>query len=304
MEYPSSTLSAGAPPNKDGESVSPDFFERRGIAHEGHLEKEKESDRRQLIAVASRIMTEHFRRLEIPLRKTFPRECFCFLSEEEFDMRFPDMKGAAGRHGEGEGIFLVERGTMAEKLLTLLHEMTHEVAIRQSEVNPHGDIMVSHNGYKMRKRVANDLQGRELRSYFDALNEAVVEMSAIHLVTSFQEEIEQAGVSREEIEHALERRHYRDAVMVVQAIILGMVGDDDRAQRTRWGEIERGQYTGEMKWVREIDRVFGAGSLRVLDALIATPTSDADREKNALILRYFQSKSAEDRSALRSEILD
>lgn len=266
------------------------------------VSSETEEERDRLITLAGSVFTEHFRRLEIPLQKEFPKERFRFLSQQEFDAEFPRLEGALGMHGVDEDFVIVDQNKSEELFLTILHEMTHDVAVKKSKFDVNGKLVSYINGYMVGKIVTDSAGKSSVKLHFDGLNEGVVEMTALRVAARYSDDFDDFGISKEDLGKALTGHQYKDATIVVSSIVSVLARETNSDELEIWKQIERGQYTGEMAWVYEVDRVFGKGSLRVLDSLIAWPKTDTEREYNKKILKYFQMKDADERAAFQSEI--
>ena len=279
---------------------------RRSESRYGHFDHElpRTEKQREVVSLAVSVFAEHFRRLEVPLDREFGFEFeqFHFFDRNGFDEEFPDMQGALGNHGSHGIIALVERESRGEFFHTLLHEMTHAVAVKKYELDSEEKFPTYRNGYMIANRGASDSDIDGESFHFKAFNEGVVEMTALRMMSRYADQFRNFNISEKEIEDTLQNFSYEGIVAVINEIISGLavvLGEDDLEI---WKRIERGQYTGEMMWMRGIDLVFGKGSLRVLDSLIAWPKTDTERDHNKKVLEYFQMKNADERIAFQSEI--
>lgn len=279
---------------------------RRNESRYGHFNHQLPSTekQREVVSLAVSVFAEHFRRLGVSLDREigFEFSQFHFFDRDGFDEEFPDMKGALGNHGRHGIIAAVESESQGEFFLTLLHEMTHDVSVKKYELDEEEKFPMYRNGYKMVDR-SDSLSGiGGERAHLEAFNEGVVEMTALRMMARYADQFQNFGIAEKDMEDTLQNFSYEGIVAVINEIISGLavvLGEDDLET---WKRIERGQYTGEMMWMRGIDLVFGKGSLRVLDSLIAWPKTDAERDHNKKVLRYFQMKDADERAAFQSEL--
>ena len=72
--------------------------------------------------------------------------------------------------------------------------------------------------------------------------------------------------------------------------------------QTVWKRFERGYFTGEMMHMRDVERTFGKGSLRILAA--AYPESENRDDIDEKIFEYFDAKTEEEKDELAKEILN
>ncbi len=279
---------------------------RRSESRYGNFDHElpRTEKQREVVSLAVSVFAEHFRRLEVPSDREFGFEFrqFHFFDRDGFDKEFPDMKGALGNHGRHGIIAVVEDESRGEFFLTVLHEMTHDISVKKYELDKEAKFPMYRNGYKMvdRSEPSSGISGEGV--HLEAFNEGVVEMTALRMMMRYADQFQNFGIAEKDMEDALRNFSYEGIVAVINEIISGLavvLGEDDLET---WKRIERGQYTGEMMWMRGIDLVFGKGSLRVLDSLIAWPKTDAEREHNKKVLKYFQMKDTDERVTFQSEL--
>ena len=72
------------------------------------------------------------------------------------------------------------------------------------------------------------------------------------------------------------------------------------------GEIlqtfEKGLFKGNLLHLKEVDKVFGKGSLRLLSFLSSCETKEKNKQVAPLIEKYFTAENEEDRAAAKAEV--
>lgn len=268
-----------------------------GYQHELPRTEKQEQVTRLVISV----FKEHMHRLGIDVQKELSTRQFHFFDRAGFDREFPDLKGAFGGHGGYDTIPVVAEESEGQFFLTLLHEAAHAFAIHTYELGTEGRLPEYRNGYTVMDRKSSFVDPRRDKMHFNAFNEGVVEMTALRLAARYEDLFWNAGVSSEGLRDAMEHHAYVQQVSVVVKIIskLAVVYGEDELET--WKRIERGQYTGDMMWMRSIEKVFGKGALRVLDCL-STEESEEAYQRNAMVLEYFSSDDAAKREGIQEQL--
>jgi len=247
---------------------------------------------------AASLISSYFDELDV-LKKEDPIAInFLFLSQEDFDRRYPHLRGTDGLHTTGsEQVVVVEQGDRLREFMITLHELVHAHAFEEEKRLPSGR-MYQRSGYML-----SDTSSRTRKFHFHGLNEAIVEMMKLSIALHSEKEIiSKFGLSQADMEDEYSRPAYRSLVETLTTLIGRFAEETQSDPREMREKIERGQLTGEMMWMREVDSVFGDGSLRVLDSLVAWPKTDSEEKQNEKVLKYFQMKGALERAAFQSEI--
>lgn len=262
-------------------------------------------ERKEMIEAAALVFEKQFEVLGIPWKPEFSLKLFHFFDQKGFDAQFPESAGNDGFHGKYDITAVVEEKEKGETLLTLFHEMAHMASAQKYMLTEEEEKLLLYRvGY-----AGIDTNGRngemdEKKTHFDAFNEGVVEMSALRMAIRYKETLaEQLNIDGDLEELANKGHAYKDCVALVGMVIEKLAKWEGSEELAVWKRIEKGQYTGEMMWMRDIDTLFGSGSLRVLDAYVADPGKDvAVIERNKKILRYFKTDDLAEREQLQTEI--
>lgn len=255
-------------------------------------ELEKTPQEREAIALVDTWLKREFASLDIPEVPELKPERFHVMSEEWFDKEVKDENTLASYYTfEDAAVFSRGRtGTPLVLYQSIFHEAIHAASLQKHWVDGKENGVGSYRvGYRI-QNLANDRHVHLL-----GLNEAVVETTTEEFVKRNAHTIvRRLGVSREELSRA--EFLYAPFRMVLRELCEGVASFQGIASSEVWKKIKRGQFTGEMMHLRDIERAYGSGALRVLDALqvstqVNQRTEDiqAVDEKNKKILEFFQS---------------
>lgn len=247
---------------------------------------------------AADLASAYFEKLDASRKKNLPAVSFLFLNREDFNRRYPHLKGSDGLHTTGsDQVVVVKQESRLREFMITLHELVHAHAFEEEKKLSSGR-MYQRSGYML-----SDASSETRKFHFHGLNEAVVEMMKFSIAFRSEKEIaSKLGLSEEDMAEEYSRPAYDFSVETLMTLIDRFAEETQSDPREMRRKIEQGQLTGEMMWMREVDRIFGKGSLRVLDSLVAWPKTDSDVKQNESVLRYFQMKNQEERVSLQSEI--
>lgn len=269
--------------------------DRRSLPIEGELSKESEDIMNVRIVDALLKLEREYLRLSMSLH----------VEPEQLKV-FKKDKGDGGGNHEifGEYICLddelyqyrnpSEKEMSIHHFGTVLHEALHSNSHQKLYVGK-DEIGFSRLGYGVRN-IENG------HSHFDAFNEGMTQLIVLAMMQEYSKMLaEVKDVSREEV-LAYNPPIYTYPRAVIQCI-LSKIASNDQEGRSAFEKLERGYFTGEMMHLRIIEKIYGKASLRVLDAMIASPKNDNEIYTNNKILAYFESDSPETRKFLQEQIV-
>lgn len=176
---------------------------------------------------------------------------------------------------------------------TILHEAIHSVS--QLKIRWNGDFDDVQR-YRIGYCIKNTYDEDDVHGHFEGFNEGVVELTAQEFFEKQRKEI-QTKLNLLESDVADVNFYYPDSRAAVRSICHGLAEADSVNPQVAWDKIKRGQFTGEMMHLRDIERTYGKGALRILDklnvshgdpTLVQTDQAEVAR-KNELIRLYFES---------------
>ncbi len=192
---------------------------------------------------------------------------------------------------------------------SFLHEGIH-AASHQKHWITEDEIRSYRVGYK----TANLSTEQGVHEHFRGLNEGIVEETTREMFWKHRGSIQQSTGSSADDLRAM-TFSYEIPRMVVDCICTALADAQDLEKEEVWKEMKRGQFTGEMMHLREVELAYDMGALRVLDALEVSIDGEGEQAqvelrrvtvKNNKILEYFRSygeNKSEKRRQLAQEIL-
>lgn len=289
--------------------VAHSMARRREAANEFHeSELEKTPGERAAIALLDDFLKREFEDLEIPEIPGIRADRFHIMSQEWFDKEKPEGGLGSYRTYQDKAVFCRDRVESALYVYKVIfHEGVHAVSYQKHWVDVKNRII---NDYRIGYAITNT-SGKEdeQHNHFDAFNEGVAESTVEEFFHKYQTEIgRKLSIPVEELKNL--DFSYSLFRGVVKEICYGIASYQGIKPLDVWKKIKKGQFTGEMMHLRDIERVYGFEALDVLEALkIDGNDGDAEKEaseKNKKILEFFKNynRPDEDRSEIRKKLMD
>jgi hypothetical protein len=186
--------------------------------------------------------------------------------------------------------------------LTLLHEIIHLVSFHEYK----GYYKNEKENYFEEFRTGYRLKSQNSSSYGEmrGLDEAVVEKLTTEIINKHKTEFAKLiglRVSGEIKDSGIDSKFLR-WMEILEIIILKIseIKKEDRVET--WKRFKKGLFTGEMMHLREIENIFGKGSLRML-ALMGS--SDVHRAYNYefSVINFFKTKTQEERDDIAEKLV-
>ncbi len=305
-------VGAGITPadKKEATAYMRGYREGAGRSLEG-IELEKTEGEKEAIELLNYFLQQEFSGLGIADMPELTSEQFRIVPIEE--LRNDSQNGSL------HGIYLPKEnatvvGRSSSKLpiqhyKTIFHEGTHAVSHSKFWVSVSRNKVDTKN-YRMGYGVTGKNTDEE-NDYvrFRAFNEGVVETTVERMFHRGKKLIQKdLAVSQEDIEKV--RFSYPTFRAVVKAVCGGLAKYSGKTPIEHWQNLERGQFTGEMMHLRDIEYAYGKGALRILDALqldseVTTEEKDESvRARNEQILQFFENydRQEESRELVRLEL--
>lgn len=182
--------------------------------------------------------------------------------------------------------------------LTTLHEMIHIQGALRIWFDEDEDVWdVDRTGFRITNRKSGEM-------FLRSLNEAVVEKMTREMYVAAKERIpvqpdekeildaiglRPSGMLHDIIEAA---GSYSEEIKVLDLVLSGIAEWKGVSEQDVWGIFKKEYFTGKLFFLRDIERVFGKGSLRML--------ASADKSTIEERLRYFSNRKGESPSSLTS----
>lgn len=178
---------------------------------------------------------------------------------------------------------------------TIVHEMLHdagygEIILSKGVEDEFGGMTMKKTGFLLRNF-------EKQREHFYGLNELVVDKIALEII-----------LKKKEMEQFMEGKMYGlfenvSAYGIIDRILEKLSKERNVSEEDSWRKMELTYFEGKVDTndLRDIERIFGPQSLRVLDRI--EPYVGKERGVNKKIHSYFETDDAKERDKLRKEIL-
>lgn len=224
-----------------------------------------------------------------------------FLSKRGFlklgRIRGGILAGASGvnfpSHGE---LATLRQDYFLDQINSLMHEIIHFGSFKSISFNTHSSTFDYRSGYSL-----------PFGNGFNGFNEGVVQSFSSEIITTNYQRLPQLiGTRLETTAGLLKLTHYPDEQKVARAVVGKIAERKNEPKEKVWERIKKGLFTGHMMHLRDIDRAFGKGSLKLLSLYGSSPSGDSekDRKIDELIFRYFTSADDSERPDLYNQIWD
>ena len=178
---------------------------------------------------------------------------------------------------------------------SIMHESIHQASFLRFSYKEERDT-VKIDSY----RVGYSVDGQE-HEHFRGLNEMMIEKIIPEIIKKHEKElVKKLKITPEEDNQTVKR--YPSELLDI--IIKEVAKRNDEKEEETWQRFKKGLFTGELMHLREVERTFGKGSLRILAALESGTRGEVGRGKAYnRILEYFSIDNEEKREQIAEEIL-
>jgi hypothetical protein len=176
----------------------------------------------------------------------------------------------------GEAIVVdVEGVGVMQMLHSIVHESTHLYSSSIATVRESADDETELEQWRDKGGYASTARfspGRFTRNNFEGLNEAIIEQISLSVITDLyhkQEEIFEKEIYNDlDFTLFMSSFHrigsYSEAILIVQSIVRRIAHETSRDEDEVWDEFKKAMFTGSLMHLRQIEEVYGKGSLRYL----------------------------------------
>ena len=268
-------------------------------------EYEKNEEEIKVINVANILLQEEIKKLGIEPRNPIENDRVHFLNKKIAESLMIDSDGAYSLRKDA--VFIVKDNFENGRLglyTNVLHEIVHYYSIRSFiaiETKNNNSINPYRSGYDV-KNLKEDYH-----THFRGFNEAVVEKIVQEILQKNNKKL-----TKEFKINEAERKnknnsifYYYGEIEILNTIIEKIAEFSKKNKENVWGQIKKGLFNGEMMYLREVEKVFGPGSLRVLAAMTSEGSiKDIDEDEILNNLNeFFKETSQEKRNSLAKQIL-
>lgn len=178
----------------------------------------------------------------------------------------------------------------------MLHEMIHYLSFQKLSLDVVDKSVVNvypeRVGYNITNTNSEKLEG---------FNEGVVDLTVVDILNKYKEQFkEQFNISDQEY-HEFTNSNQESSypyTFIVKGLIEKMANGDKEKEKNISYNFKKGQFTGDMMYLREIEKYFGDRSLQVLSRLGYSDDGDA------LVSKYFlQTNNQDEKEELIRKLL-
>ncbi len=255
---------------------------------EGELEKTEFE--KEMILLADVILENEFERLNLNYNHFIPDEHIHIISDKFAKEDLPTQASAVFDSYEQQICAVRRENESKIKFFhDLLHEMVHSVSHIKYEILE-DDIKNYRTGYALKNHKDNI-------KYLESFNEALTEdLTQSLLFKNRQVLYDTFNIKKLGIPNS-----YSKDNMIIDNIVIGLSDNSKIPEHLIRDRFYKGLFTGDMMHLREIDKVFGEGSLRLLAFLDAHEETEL---VHTLYRKYFDLKySDEERYNYAEQIL-
>lgn len=246
------------------------------------------------------------------VKKVDPEQ-FIILSEEDFvgvgkEAFDSDWSLYSGKFFSGADVIFIKRRPKIKRfeiIVALLHEIVHlETNFRLNffKDDERGGSMSGYSMKSIKKEENGDFESYE---YFVGLNEALIQMVTLDILYKHTDELERDYAITKDEQKSFEIRNgyagYEYILMIMTKRLSEGLGlnPSDYLKKFR-----RNLFTGDLMFLRDVERVFGKGSLRVLAFMGAHSSHAQDIETIKLFESYFKSENQNEREVITEKIFE
>lgn len=275
-------------------------------------ELEKTPDELKFIELMNSFLSVEFEELGIDRPSKILPEQIHLFDKDGFKKNFSDTKYSFHQHST-KAAYIDKEGKSRKRLgHTIVHEAIHILSSKKYFRDAKGNHGMTKSGYlhvqsPIREGDRSDINKRFKLSnlkheHMRGFNEAVIDVMAIELLGKNSKNlIDEFKITNEEIKENLVG--YVEFVEILNIVIDGVAERDGKSKEEVWKKFKKGVITGDMMHLREIEKTFGSGSLRVL-AFMGTNDATKLSEDHATqkIKKYFETDSEDEREKIAEEI--
>ncbi|MEI6553346.1 MAG: hypothetical protein WCO09_02160 [bacterium] len=280
-------------------------YEKNSFAFDG--ENTKSPQEIKYIDNANNYLSQEMSRLGVNGFEEIKPGQVHFLDEEAWDNRFPgdlsqgcDILGGVCINNEDVRKESEENGVNFElkRFIVMLHELVHFQGC-QKFVNV-GDTTYSYrHGY-----LAYNANGEEY--HFKMFDEAIVDTVTGLVASNHASDIKRDfGINLEEWDELKKYLNYRGSIALVSHIVVKVAESEGCENALVWDEMMRNHFTGNMMFLRKIEKAYGTKALRLLSMIDfkKQQTKEEDEKQNRLRRYFLDETTDEEREIITRELL-
>lgn len=255
----------------------------------GDGESEKSEDDYRIISDLSDYLQEELKTLGLEGIGDIDPNQIHFYPTSAYKEKFPHAKNTYAftkvfNNAINADIDAVEKIGRLQFFKGLFHEMVHTASKKKYYLRPDDSISVSRSGY----RNENPIDDHE---HLIGLNEAIVDKITIDIFNRHRlDMVRDFDISSED--YNKESKYFGDYdkyIEILKIIVKRIADTKGEGEDEVWKRFKRGIFTGEMMHLRDIEKIYGKGALRMLDTLDTDEMHSAPEETIERVKKYFSS---------------
>lgn len=278
----------------------------REWAEEAHKpmegEAKKTAEEIRMIALIGEFIRKEFEYLGIGRDFDLFQEQIHIFPDEIFKKNFPGHENSAAFHQISKDSVYVNKkylmDSSAKTFYILLHESIHMAQKAKFAMDAEGGLTDARVGYSLQSLWKSEGQN-ELKN--TGLNEIMTDYTAFVLINHNADYLEkELGITEEDrksVSYA-----YKRYVPIMDAIVYGIAKYKHISHFEAADILERGQFENTMLALKDIDAVFGKGSIRILSHLKSLKDTEDDTYIQQLIQNYFETEDTAERKRIGETI--
>lgn len=283
-----------------------DIKEVRGLIEKARAEYlkpvegeiEKNPDELRLITLINEYLNQELEKLGIDKKISVPPEAIHILEKEAYQERYPKDTNATSAIEESAAF--INNGTMDnrwKKYIVIAHEIIHLASWFSIYAEKKEKLYRLHSaGYRYEHDSESD------HFHFHGLNEAVTQKMAEEFFHDQRQRIIRdfkfTPGEKRKIKPA-----YRENIAVLDLVISKIAQSKNEDPDSVWQRMKRGYFSGEKMHLRDIEKVFGKGSLRVLGAMSSQEKELPGEDMDELFVQFFEAEDDTERERIAKKIL-
>jgi len=239
-------------------------------------ELEKDTKTIKFINSLNRFIEKEFKELEIEQEpKEIKPEQVHLLPEKIYKTEFPNESRAVYLPFK-KSIFINPKAfnNVSEFYASIIHEFIHLESFFEDKNT------TLRSGYRFLKKENNKTQ-----TQFRGLNEMIIDKFAKEIFEKNKKDLKKININSETKKLSSEKY----SPLILNKIIEKIAQKKDQKQEKVWKRFKKSLFTGKMMHLRDVERVFGKNSLRLLSKFYSKNKEKGERQDEYFnVLNYFR----------------
>jgi len=252
----------------------------------------------KFVKYINKYLNEEFQGLGIKRKVEIKPEQIHILPSDIYKKVLPGIEYKACFVGLNQGVYIDKHAHKTRLKLreVMFHEAVHMASFSRFFKKSDEDVLKPYRtGYNLFNK------GKGSHVHFRGLNEMITDAVAVEIIKKHQNElVKKFKITDKEQNEGMDRYPR----VILETIIRKLAKKNNEKEEDIWNKFKKNMFIGNMIHLREIEKAFGRGSLRVLAALdCGTKRELSDSDAYDKILEYFQTDSEKKREQIAEDVL-